>query len=168
MKPETRGTLLILALSIIWKTLLLLTGWVDGPLGKYPFLPITAFMLIGMYRGMEERRKLSYTESIPFKEMFKSGASIAALFAVLYSLFIYYYLFYLDTMFKVRFAGERIEEFKSKGQNPDNFPFEMPWVLFTFIGTLVLGVFYSGAITRMIIKRNAMLEKRSTKPSSKS
>jgi hypothetical protein len=163
MKPETKGTLLILALSIIWKTLMLITGWVEFSFGKYPFLPVTAFMLIGMYRGMEERRKLSFADGFPFKDMFKSGASIAALFAVLYSLFIYFYLFYLDKLFKIRFAGARIEEFKSKGQNPDNFPFEVPWVLFTFIGTLVLGVVYSGAITRLMIKRGELLEKRNVK-----
>jgi hypothetical protein len=36
VKPETKGTILVLALSIIWKTLLLLTGWVDAGIGKYP------------------------------------------------------------------------------------------------------------------------------------
>jgi hypothetical protein len=163
MKPETKGAALVLGLSVIWKTLLLLTGWVDGFLGKYPLLPILGFLLIGMYRTMEERRKLSYSAGVPFKEAFRSGMSVAALFSLTYSLFIYIYLFFLDTQFKARFVEQRVADMvaqKTPQTNIDawrlstaEFPFEMSWLVFTFAGILVLGVFYAAMMARMMARK---------------
>lgn len=169
MKPETRWALFILALSIIWKMLLLLTGWNDSVIGKYPLLPVFGFMLIGMFRGMEERRKLDYIQTFSFPGLFKSGMSIAALFTLTYSLFLYVYLNYLDAGFKSRMIAARIAE--QLRENPDTspemikqwtdstagFPFASIWILFTFIGLMVLGAFYAGIITRMMRKKHMML-----------
>jgi ABC-type antimicrobial peptide transport system permease subunit len=163
MKPETKGAALVLGLSVIWKTLLLLTGWVDGFLGKYPLLPILGFLLIAMYRTMEERRKLSYSAGVPFKEAFRSGMSVAALFSLTYSLFIYIYLFFLDPQFKVRFVEQRVADMVAQNTpkadidawrlSTAEFPFEMSWLVFTFIGVLVLGVFYAAMMARMMARK---------------
>lgn len=163
MKPETKGTILILALSIIWKTLLLLTGWVDAGIGKYPLLPVLGFLLIGMYRSMDERRKLSFSDGIPFKDAFKSGMSVAALFSLAYSLFIYFYLFVLDKNYKLRFVDQRVSDMVDQNTSAENieawkkstasFPFEMSWLVFTFAGILVLGTFYAAMTSRMMAKK---------------
>ena len=163
MKPETKGTILVLALSIIWKTLLLLTGWVDAGIGKYPLLPVLGFLLIGMYRSMDERRKLSFSDGIPFKDAFKSGMSVAALFSLTYSLFIYFYLFSIDPAFKLRFIDNRIISMKDQNTAPEaieawknsnaNFPFEAFWLVLTFVGILLLGVFYAAMTSRMMAKK---------------
>jgi hypothetical protein len=163
VKPETKGTILVLALSIIWKTLLLLTGWVDAGIGKYPLLPVLGFLLIGMYRSMDERRKLSFANGIPFKDAFKSGMSVAALFSLTYSLFIYFYLFSIDPAFKLRFIDNRIISMKDQNTAPEaieawknsnaNFPFEAFWLVLTFVGILLLGVFYAAMTSRMMAKK---------------
>jgi hypothetical protein len=163
VKPETKGTILVLALSIIWKTLLLLTGWVDAGIGKYPLLPVLGFLLIGMYRSMDERRKLSFANGIPFKDAFKSGMSVAALFSLTYSLFIYFYLFSIDPAFKLRFIDNRIISMKAQNTAPEaieawknsnvNFPFEAFWLVLTFVGILLLGVFYAAMTARMMAKK---------------
>jgi hypothetical protein len=163
MTPETRGALFVLALSVIWKTLLLLTGWVDGFLGKFPLLAILAFLLIGMFRSMEARRKLSYPDGIAFLPAFKAGMSVNALFSLLYSLFMYFYLFVLDTGFRTRFANQRVADMVNEKTAPEaieawkqsttTFPFEMMWMLFTFVGVLVIGTFYAGMTARMMAKK---------------
>lgn len=163
MKPETKGAILILALSMIWKTLLLLTGWVDMAIGKYPLLPVLGFLLIGMYRSMEERRKLSFPNGIPFKDAFKSGMSVAALFSLAYSLYIYVYLNFLDPNYKLRFVEHRVADMVEQQTSPENieawkkstanFPFEITWLVFTFVGILVLGTFYAAMTSRMMAKK---------------
>ena len=148
--------------------LLLFTGWNDSVIGKYPLLPVFGFLLIGMFRGIDERRKLDYTETFSFPGLFKSGMSIAALFTLTYSLFLYVYLNYLDVDFKARMIKARIaEQLRDKPEtSPEmikqwtdstaNFPFVSIWILFTFIGLMVLGAFYAGIITRMMRKKHAM------------
>lgn len=163
MTPETRGALFVLALSVIWKTLLLLTGWVDGMLGKFPLLAILAFLLIGMFRSMEARRKQSHPDGIAFLPAFKAGMSVNALFSLLYSLFMYFYLFVLDTGFRTRFVNQRVadmvndktapESIEAWKQSTTTFPFEMMWMLFTFIGVLVIGTFYAAMTARMMAKK---------------
>jgi hypothetical protein len=163
VKPETKYSLLILGLSVIWKTLLLLTGQIDGVLGKYPMLPVLGFMLIGMYRGMEERRKIDHLEGVRFMSAFKSGMSIALLSTLTYSLFLYIYMRYLDLGFKSRFIAQRIEELQKNGSNQadidawiqttQSFPFVSSWLLFTFIGLLLISLFYALAISRMMIRK---------------
>ena len=163
MTPETRGALFVLALSVIWKTLLLLTGWVDGMLGKFPLLAILAFLLIGMFRSMEARRKLSYPDGIAFLPAFKAGMSVNALFSLLYSLFMYFYLFVLDTGFRTRFVNQRVadmvkdktapESIEAWKQSTTTFPVEMMWMLCTFVGVLVIGTFYAGMTARMMAKK---------------
>jgi hypothetical protein len=163
MKPETRSALFILALSIIWRTGLYLAGFADSTLGSYPLLPVFGFLLIGMFRGIDARRKLDYPNGIPFLPAFKAGMSISALFALMYTLFIYVYITYLDYDFKGRFIASRVEELR-KNKTPEvdvtawidgaeKFPFAMTWILFTFIGLMVLSVFYAGAIGRMMAKK---------------
>ena len=167
MTPETRGALFVLALSVIWKTLLLLTGWVDGFLGKFPLLAILAFLLIGMFRSMDSRRKLSYPDGIAFLPAFKAGMSVNALFSLLYSLFMYFYLFVLDTGFRSRFVNQRVADMVNEKTSPEaieawkqsttSFPFEMMWMLFTFVGVLVIGTFYAGMTARMMAKKYPVL-----------
>jgi ABC-type antimicrobial peptide transport system permease subunit len=167
MTPETRGALFVLALSVIWKTLLLLTGWVDGFLGKFPLLAILAFLLIGMFRSMEARRKLTYPDGITFLPAFKAGMSVNALFSLLYSLFMYFYLFVLDTGFRSRFVNQRVADMVKEKTSPEaieawkqsttSFPFEMMWMLFTFIGVLIIGTFYAAMTARMMARKYPVL-----------
>jgi len=164
LKPETKYSLFIFGLSVIWKTSLLLTGLVETAIGKFPLLPVFGFLLIGMYRGMEERRKLDFTNGVPFLPAFKTGASIATLFTLLYTLFLYFYLNYLDVAFKARYIADRVVELKKDNTPPANidawikdaqsFPFSSSWLLFTFIGLMLLGLFYAFAITRMMVKKH--------------
>jgi hypothetical protein len=163
MTPETRGAFFVLALSVIWKSLLLLTGWVDGALGKYPLLAILAFLLIGMFRSMDARRKLSFPDGITFLPAFKAGMSVNALFSLLYSLFMYLYLFVLDTGFRTRFVNHRVADMLADNTAPEaieawkksttSFPFEMMWMLFTFVGVLVIGTFYAAMTARMMARK---------------
>lgn len=163
MKPETKYSLLILGLAIIWKTGILLAGLVDGPIGKYPLLPVFGFMLIGMYRGVEERRKLSFPKGMRFPDGFKPAISIAMLSTLTYSLFLYVYLNYLDGSFKDRFVAKRIEELQKSGssqadieawfQTTQSFPFTTAWLLFTFLGLMVIGLLYALVIARMMTRK---------------
>lgn len=163
MRPETRFALFIFALSVIWRTGLYMAGFADSALGNYPLLPIFGFLLIGMFRGINERRKLDYAEGVPFLPAFKTGMSIATLFTLMYTLFIYFYITQIDYDFKGRFIASRVADLR-KNHTPeadvtawingaDKFPFEMTWVLFTFIGLMVISVFYAGAIGRMMAKK---------------
>jgi hypothetical protein len=164
LKPETKFALFIFALSVIWKTGLLLSGFVDSAIGKFPLLPVFAFLLIGMYRGMEERRKSDFLNGVTFLPIFKAGASIATLFTLMYTLFLYFYLNFLDVAFKARYIASRAEELKKDQTSAENiaawiksaesFPFASSWLLFTFIGLMLLGLFYSFAITRMMVKKH--------------
>ena len=163
MKPETKYSLLILGLSVIWKTGLLLSGQADGLLGKYPLLPVLGFMLIGMYRGVEERRKLSHPNGMGFLDAFKPAISIALLASLIYTLFLYVYLNYLDVDFKARFVANSIEDLKTNGSNPadieawiqstQTFPFTTAWILFTFIGLALIGFVYAVVIGRLMLKK---------------
>ena len=163
LKPETKYALLILALSILWKMGLLISGLSHSTIGKYPLLPIFGFLLIGMFRGMDERRKLDFSEEFNFPRLFKSGMSIAALFTVMYCLFLYFYLKELDVEFRTLFISGRIEEATAKQMSDSDismystqlsaFPFVSVWILFTFIGLMTLSTFYSGVIARMMRKK---------------
>lgn len=136
----------------------------DTAIGKFPLLPVFAFLLIGMYRGMEERRKLDFTNGVSFLPAFKTGASIATLFTLLYTLFLYFYLNFLDVAFKARYIATRVEDLKKEQTSPENieawvksaqtFPFSSSWLLFTFIGLMLLGLFYAFAIARMMVKKH--------------
>jgi hypothetical protein len=164
LKPETKYSLFIFGLSVIWKTSLLLSGLVETAIGDFPVLPVFAFLLIGMFRGMEERRKLDFSNGVSFLPIFKSGASIATLFTLLYTLFLYFYLNFLDVAFKARFIADRVEDLKKKQTTPENieawvksaqtFPFSSSWLLFTFIGLMLIGLIYAFAITRMMVKKH--------------
>ncbi len=163
MKPETRFALFIFALSVIWRTGLYMAGFADTSLGNYPLLPVFGFLLIGMFRGINERRKLDHPNGIHFMYAFKSGMSIATLFTLMYSIFIYVYITFIDYDFKGRFIALRKADL-IKNNTPaadvtawvngaEKFPFAMTWILFTFIGLMVISVFYSGAIARMMAKK---------------
>jgi hypothetical protein len=163
VKPETRYALFILGAAILWKLILLYTGLVNTAIGKYPLLLIFGFLLIGMYRGMEERRKMDHVENLHFPSLFKSGMSIVALFSLTYSLFLYVYLRFIDSGFMTRMKFARMEEVKKSttsaekieafSRSFDQLPNVTLWILFTFIGLMVLGAFYSGMITRMMRKK---------------
>jgi hypothetical protein len=163
VKPETRFSLLFLGLSIIWRTGLLLSGLADSYVGQFPLLPVLAFLLIAMYRGIESRRKASFSEGFQFMDMFKSGMSIALLSTLMYSLFLYVYLRYLDLSFKSRFILRRIEELRKDGtsqedidawiQTTQSFPFVTAWLMFTFIGLLLISLFYAAAISKMMVRK---------------
>lgn len=163
MKPETRFALFVFAIAVIWRTGLYLSGFADSMLGNYPLLPVFGFLLIGMFRGINDRRKSDYLDGVPFLPAFKSGMSIATLFTLMYTLFIYFYINYLDANFRGRYIADRVADLR-KNKTPETtisswvsdaekFPFETIWVLFTFIGLMVISVFYSAAIARMMAKK---------------
>lgn len=163
MKPETKFTLLVFAISVIWKTGLLLTGLNESFLGKYPLLLVFGLLLIGMYRAVDARRKADFPNGLTFMPVFKIGMSVATLFTLLYSLFIYLYITSIDLGFRDSFIAKRVEELK-KSDTPqvdidawikgaEDFPFAMTWVLFTFIGLMIISVFYAGAIARMMTRK---------------
>lgn len=140
-------------------------------LGKYPLLPVFAFMLIGIFRGVNERRILTFSSGIKFMDAFKTGVSIAALFSLIYTLFIYLYITNIDDGFKNRFVSMRIAELEKAGTSAadinawteglNRFPFYTAWLLFSFIGLMLIGLFYSAAIARMMSRKHplAVIEK---------
>lgn len=163
MRPETKYTLFVFAVSLIWKTGLYLTGLNEGFLGKYPLLIVFGLLLIGMFRAVDERRKLDFADGITFMASFKPAMSVATLFTLLYSLFIYFYVTVIDENFKSDFIAKRVDELRAS-ETPEadvnawingaqDFPFAMTWVLFTFIGLMVISVFYAGAIGRMMARK---------------
>lgn len=140
-----------------------LTGLDESFLGKYPLLIVFGILLIGMYRAVDQRRKLDFENGIAFLPAFKTGMSVSVLFTLMYSFFIYMYVTVIDLGFRDDFIAKRIEELR-KNNTPEadinvwiksaqDFPFAMTWVLFTFIGLLVISVFYAGAIARMMSKK---------------
>ena len=114
MKPETRFALFVFAIAVIWRMGLYLSGLADSMLGNYPLLPVFGFLLIGMFRGINERRKSDFPNGVPFLAAFKTGMSIAALFTMMYTLFIYVYINYLDSNFRGRYVANRIAEYLDK------------------------------------------------------
>lgn len=163
MKPETKYALLILGLSMLWKLVILLGGWVDSGIAKYPVIPVLAFMLIGMFRAVDARRKLDHPDGISFMAAFKAGISTSILFTLMYSLFIYLYITVFDAGFKARYVLNRVAELRENNtpevdvqawlRSTENFPFANIWVLFTFIGLGLLSLFYSLSIARMISRK---------------
>jgi ABC-type antimicrobial peptide transport system permease subunit len=75
----------------------------------------------------------------------------------------YFYLFVLDTAFKMRFVNQRVADMVNDKTSPEaieawkkstaSFPFEMMWMLFTFIGVLVIGTFYAAMTARMMARK---------------
>jgi hypothetical protein len=163
LKPETRFTLLIFAVAVIWKMTLFITGLDSTFLGKYPLLIVFALLLIGMYRGVDGRRKIDHPDGIAFMPAFRSGMSISSLFSLMYTLFIYFFITVIDEQFKSKFVANRIAELQESKtpqvdidawiKGTENFPFAMTWVLFTFLGIIIISVFYAGAIGRMMAKK---------------
>lgn len=151
---------------MIWKTGLYLSGLNTSFLGKYPLLIVFGLLLIGMFRAADARRKLDYPNGIAFMPVFKSAISVATLFTLMYSLFIYLYVTSIDDQFQAKFIAERVAELiKNNTPQADvdawvkgaqDFPFAMTWVLFTFIGLMVIGVFYAGAIGRMMARKHPL------------
>lgn len=140
-----------------------MTGLDETFLGKYPLLVVFGLLLIGMYRAVDGRRQLDHPEGITFMPAFKTGMSVAVLFTLMYSLFIYLYITAIDLGFRDDFIAKRVEELRKNNtsqadidtwlNSAKDFPFAMTWVLFTFIGLMVISVFYAGAIGRMISKK---------------
>lgn len=163
MKPETKFPLLVFAFCVIWKFSLLYSGLADTAVGRFAILPVWIFLFWGILKAMEQRRKLDYASGAVFLPLFKSGASVAVLFTVLYSLFIYVYLRFIDTGFMGRMVQARVEQAILKGESQEavnawvettkHFPFVSMWVLFTFLGVLMMGILFSFAISRMMVKK---------------
>jgi len=163
LKPETRFTLLIFAIAVIWKMGLFITGLDTSFLGKYPLLLVFALLLIGMYRGADGRRKLDHVDGIAFMPAFRSAMSISALFSLIYTLFVYFYITSIDNQFMNKFIANRVTELRASNtpevdvnawiKGAQEFPFALTWTLFTFIAIMVISVFYAGAIGRMMAKK---------------
>lgn len=146
---------------------LFITGLDTTFLGKYPLLLVFALLLIGMYRGVDGRRKLDHADGIAFMPAFRSAMSVSMLFSLIYTLFIYFYITAIDTEFSNKFIANRITELRASNtpevdvnawiKGAQDFPFALTWTLFTFIGILIISVFYAGAIGRMMIKKNPKL-----------
>jgi hypothetical protein len=163
LKPETRATLLIFAIAVIWKMGLFITGLDTSFLGKYPLLLVFALLLIGMYRGTDGRRKLDHKDGIAFMPAFRSAMSVSMLFSLIYTLFVYFYITTIDDQFMNKFIANRVTELRASNtpevdvnawiKGAQEFPFALTWTLFTFIGVMVISVFYAGAIGRMMIKK---------------
>ncbi|MFN5371364.1 MAG: DUF4199 domain-containing protein, partial [Bacteroidia bacterium] len=110
---------------------------------------------------------------IAFLPAFKAGMSVNALFSLLYSLFMYFYLFVLDTGFRTRFVNQRVadmvnektapEAIEAWKQSTSAFPFEMMWMLFTFVGVLVIGTFYAAMTARMMARKYPVLSVKAKK-----
>lgn len=116
-----------------------------------------------MFRAVDARRKIDFPNGLTFMPVFKIGMSVATFFTLLYSLFIYLYITAIDLGFRDNFIAKRVEELK-KSDTPqvdidawikgaEDFPFAMTWVLFTFIGLMIISVFYAGAIARMMTRK---------------
>jgi hypothetical protein len=73
------------------------------------------------------------------------------------------YVSVIDLSFREDFIAKRVEELKKNNtpqadinvwlKSAEDFPFAMVWVLFTFIGLMVIGVFYAAAIARMMSRK---------------
>jgi hypothetical protein len=163
VKPELKFALFILGLSVIWKTGLLIAGFESSAIAKYPLIPVMAFMLIGMFRQVDYIRKDSVPSSISSIALFKSGMSTGVLFSLMYTLFIYVYLTFLDSGFKQRFMDARIAELiasntpetdiQAWASSAAQFPFVMSWVLFTFVFLLLISLIYALLIARMMKRK---------------
>lgn len=142
---------------------LLLTGLDTSFLGKYPLLLVFALLLIGMYRGVDGRRKLDHPDGISFMPAFRSAMSVSALFSLIYTLFIYFFITKIDENFRDKFIANRIAELReAKTPQVDidawikgsyEFPFALTWTLFTFIGIMVISLIYAFAIGKMMTKK---------------
>ena len=58
---------------------------------------------------------------------------------------------YTEDLKKDQTSTENIEAWIKSAQT---FPFSSAWLLFTFIGLMLLGLFYAFAITRMMVKKH--------------
>lgn len=155
--------MLVFAISVIWKMTLYLSGLDETFVGKYPLLLVFGLLLIGMFRAVDARRKIDFPDGVVFMPAFRTGMSVAVLFTLLYSLFIYMYVSVIDLSFREDFIAKRVEELKKNNtpqadinvwlKSAEDFPFAMVWVLFTFIGLMVIGVFYAAAIARMMSRK---------------
>ncbi|MEX1188133.1 MAG: DUF4199 family protein [Bacteroidia bacterium] len=168
MKPESKFPLLVFAVAVIWKTGLLLTGLNDSFLGKYPLLLVFGLLLIGMFRAVDARRKIDYPNGITSMPVFKIAMSVATLFTLMYSVFIYFYITAIDLDFRSNFIAKRVDELKASDtpqvdidawiKGAEDFPFAMTWVLFTFVGLMLISVFYAMAIARMMARKHPLIQ----------
>jgi ABC-type antimicrobial peptide transport system permease subunit len=76
----------------------------------------------------------------------------------------------LDTGFRSRFVNQRVADMVNENTAPEtieawkqsttSFPFEMMWMLFTFIGVLIIGTFYAAMTARMMARKYPALSKK--------
>jgi hypothetical protein len=164
MKIETRFGLIVLLLSIIWKTSLFAFGARDTFMGQYSVMFVMLFMLLGIYLGLEELRKTVFGGKLSFQQGFKSGMMIAFLHSIFYSLFLYVYYAYIDVTFfaekiearvaEARAAGNTEESIESFRQSAEQILSPSVQSTFSLVGLLVLSAFYAGIIAKMIEKKH--------------
>lgn len=161
--PVFMNAMLVLAMSIIWKTGLFAFGFHQSIVGRFSILLVLLFLLIGLFRTIDQLRQSKPDQKIPFVEGFKAGARVVFLISAGYSLFIWFYYSNIDVTFFDRLIQERINEGLSRGidaKELENYRKSAQILLsassqsfFTFIGLLVGGIVYAYAITWLTVKK---------------
>lgn len=161
--PVFLNAMLVLALSIIWKTGLFAFGYHQSLVGRFSILLVLLFLLIGLFRTIDQIRISKPDQKLQFVEGFKAGARVVFLISAGYSLFIWFYYSSIDVTFFDRLIQERINEGLGRGINAkelENYRTSAKILLsassqsfFTFIGLLVGGIVYAYAITWLTIKK---------------
>lgn len=161
--PVFMNAMLVLALSIIWKTGLFAFGYHQSLVGQFSILLVLLFLLIGLFRTVDQIRISKPDQKLQFVEGFKAGARVVLLISAGYSLFVWFYYKNIDVTFFDQLIQNRINEGLSRGIDPielEKFRKSAPTILsastrsfFTFIGLLVGGIVYAYAITWLTIKK---------------
>jgi hypothetical protein len=161
--PVFMNAMLVLALSIIWKTGLFAFGYHQSLVGQFSILLVLLFLLIGLFRTVDQIRISKPDQKLQFVEGFKAGARVVLLISAGYSLFVWFYYKNIDVTFFDQLIQNRINEGLSRGIDPielEKFRKSAPTILsastrsfFTFIGLLVGGIVYAYAITWLMVKK---------------
>ena len=161
--PVFMNAMLVLALSIIWKTGLFAFGYHQSLVGQFSILLVLLFLLIGLFRTVDQIRISKPDQKLQFIEGFKAGARVVLLISAGYSLFVWFYYKNIDVTFFDQLIQNRINEGLSRGIDPielEKFRKSAPTILsastrsfFTFIGLLVGGIVYAYAITWLMVKK---------------
>lgn len=161
--PVFANAMLILALSVILKTGLFALSYHESIVGRFSILLVLLFLLIGLFRTIDQLRQSKPDKKIQFVEGFKAGARVVFLISAGYSLFIWFYYSKIDVSFFDRLIDARINEGLGRGidaKELENYRKSAQIMLsassqsfFTFIGLLVGGIVYAYVITWLMIKK---------------
>lgn len=144
--------------SVLVKILVFVSENQFTKIGKYSIFINIFLVMLAVFLGIREHKKI-YGKHSSYLEDFKAGMKTASWFAILLSIFVYFYYNFIDITYFSTLIEQRVS--LAESQNIDVAkvretgeailnPFFQTTV--TLLGFIILGAFYSGLIAFFVRK----------------